>query len=184
MEGSSVMPASPTDILMAEHRIIEKVIAAMGRFADQLSSGGDVDRQPLSGLAPFMRQFADAYHHGKEEHRLFPVLVDRGLPAQNGPVQIMCMEHETGRRLVGEMAAAVDIYGETASDDTRKRLAGTLRALAEFYSQHIWKEDNVLFPMATRVLDAGTAANVLKAFGEVTMAEDRKAQFTAFAEGL
>ena len=69
------MSTSPTDNLMAEHRIIEKVTAAMSRFADALSSGQDVDRHPLAGLVPFMRQFADAYHHGKEEHRLFPVLV-------------------------------------------------------------------------------------------------------------
>ncbi|MDR3437681.1 hemerythrin domain-containing protein [Telmatospirillum sp.] len=177
------MPDTPTNILMAEHRIIEKVIAAMRRFADALSSGQDVDRQPLSGLVPFMRQFADAHHHGKEEHRLFPVLVACGLPAQNGPVQIMCSEHETGRQMVARLAAAIDAYGNGAAE-TRENLADALRAIAEFYSQHIWKEDNVLFPMAERVLDADSTANVLVAFREVTMPEDQRQGFIAYAESL
>jgi hemerythrin-like domain-containing protein len=178
------MPTSPTEILMAEHRIIEMVTAAMIRFADSLSSGQDVDHQPLAGLGPFMRQFADVYHHGKEEHRLFPVLIACGLPAQNGPVQVMCSEHETGRQLVARLVAAADAYTDMASPETRSDLAEALRGIAEFYSHHIWKEDNVLFPMAVRVLDADTAASVLAAFREVTMPEVQRQGFIAYAESL
>ncbi|MTJ83298.1 MAG: hemerythrin [Telmatospirillum sp.] len=178
------MPATPTDILMAEHRIIEKVIAAMRRFADALSSGQDVDRPALAGMVPFMRQFADAHHHGKEEHRLFPVLVACGLPAENGPVQVMCSEHEIGRQLVGDLAAAIDAYGPGAPEDARRTLAEALLAIADFYSQHIWKEDNVLFPMAGRVLDPDSVAGVLAAFSEVTMPEDQRQAFISYADGL
>jgi len=178
------MPTTPTDILMAEHRIIETVTAAMSRFADALSSDQDVDRHPLAGLVPFMRQFADAYHHGKEEHRLFPVLIARGLPAQNGPVQVMCSEHETGRHLVAQLEVAIGAYAGGASTETRKDLADALRGLAEFYGHHIWKEDNVLFPMAGRVLDADSAASVLAAFREVTMPEDQRQGFIAYAASL
>ncbi len=178
------MSATPTDILMAEHRIIEKVIAAMSRFADALSSGQDVDRSSLAGLAPFMRHFADAYHHGKEEHRLFPALVACGLPAENGPVQVMCSEHETGRQLVTRLAAAVDAYLGEASGETRTALAEALRELAGFYTRHIWKEDNILFPMAGQVLDAEATTSVLAAFDEVQMPEDRRRDFVAYAESL
>jgi len=178
------MTTNPTEILMAEHRIIEKVIAAMSRFADASSSGQDIDRRSLAGLVPFMRQFADAYHHGKEENRLFPVLIACGLPAQNGPVQVMCSEHETGRQLVARLAETIDAYTDEVSTETRKGLAETLRGLAEFYSHHIWKEDNVLFPMAERVLDADSHASVLAVFREVTMPEEQLQGFTAYAESL
>lgn len=178
------MPTAPTDILMAEHRIIERVTAAMSRFADALSSGGDVERRSLAGLCPFMRQFADGYHHGKEEHRLFPALIAGGLPKQNGPVQVMCLEHDTGRGLVARLASAVEAYDGEASAETRGDLADALRDLAEFYGRHIWKEDNILFPMAAQVLDADSAADVLAAFREVTMPEAQLQELLAYVESL
>jgi hemerythrin-like domain-containing protein len=178
------MPATPTDILMAEHRIIEKVIAAMDRFAGTLAAGGTLDRPSLEGLVPFMRQFADGFHHGKEEDRLFPALVSAGLPAHNGPVQVMCSEHETGRHLVGQLEEAIATHLAQAGTGTARTLAEALTALARFYGQHIWKEDNVLFPMAARVLDDGTQAAILAAFAEVTLPHERHQALLAFADGL
>lgn len=92
---------------MQEHRLIEKVLDAMRRHASALTSGEAVDSHKLAGLGPFMGEFADACHHGKEEQRLFPLLVERGLPPSNGPVQAMCAEHEIGRCLVGDLKGAV-----------------------------------------------------------------------------
>jgi hemerythrin-like domain-containing protein len=178
------MSATPTEILMAEHRVIEKVIAAMERFAGILAAGGSLDRPSLQGLVPFMRQFADGFHHGKEEDRLFPALVSAGLPAHNGPVQVMCSEHETGRHLVGRLEDAIGAYLGQADAGTAGTLAETLTALAQFYGQHIWKEDNVLFPMAARVLDDTARAAILAAFAEVTLPPDRHQALIAFADGL
>ena len=120
-----------------------------------------------------MREFADAHHHGKEEYRLFPALVARGLPARNGPVQVMCSEQEAGRRMMSELAAAIDAYADGAAAHTRTNLGQALRAIAEFYDRHIGKEDNVLFPMAGRILDEDSTAGILVAFGEVTMPAER-----------
>ena len=76
----------------------------------------------------------------------------------------MCSEHEIGRQLVARLAASIDTYADGTVPETRRNLADALRAIAEFYSQHIWKEDNVLFPMARKVLDANSTAGVLAAF--------------------
>ena len=160
------MSARPIEILMDEHRIIEKVLAAMRQYADALKSGSPVDKDKLQGLVPFMREFADACHHGKEEHRLFPALVAKGLPARNGPIQAMCAEHETGRRLVCDLESAVGRHLDRQAGADAE-LADALVAIADFYARHIWKEDNVLFPMADRALGADDVAGLIEAFGEV-----------------
>ena len=101
------MFTNPTEILSNEHRVIEKVLGAMGFFAQALTSGEAIDEQKLAGLVPFMREFADAHHHAKEEHLLFPKLVANGLPASNGPVQAMCAEHQIGRGQVSRLENAI-----------------------------------------------------------------------------
>lgn len=179
------MPSKPIENLMDEHRLIEKVLAAMRRYASALQSGEPVERASIEGLVPFMREFADACHHGKEEHRLFPMLVERGLPARNGPIQAMCAEHETGRRLVGDLENAIgrhlDGHAGTAGE-----LAAAMVAIADFYARHIWKEDNVLFPMADRVLGADEVAGLIAAFdkadGRAGVAS--RERFVRFARGL
>jgi len=179
------MPSKPIEILMDEHRVIEKVLAAMRDFAAALRAGGSVNRESLVGLVPFMRDFADARHHGKEEHRLFPVLNDKGLPARNGPVQAMCSEHETGRRLVGDLENAVGRHlgGHPGAADG---LAAAMVAIADFYARHIWKEDNVLFPLADRVLGPEEVADLITAFGEVDGRDEKapRETFSPFAPGL
>jgi hemerythrin-like domain-containing protein len=175
------MSDTPTDILMQEHRVIEKVLAAMTRLADRVEAGAAVEPGELAMLVPFMREFADACHHGKEEHRLFPALVAGGLPASNGPVQVMCAEHEIGRGLVGRLDGAVAAY---AAGRTDAGLPAALRAIVDFYRQHIWKEDNVLFPMAQRVLGPDEAAALLAAFAEVNDGSSSRQRFIDYADRL
>lgn len=61
------MPSKPIENLTDEHRLFEKVLAAMRRYASALQSGEPVKRASIEGLVPFMREFADDCHHGKEE---------------------------------------------------------------------------------------------------------------------
>ena len=40
----------------------------------------------------FIRNYADRFHHAKEEDVLFKALVDNGTPKENSPVAAMLME--------------------------------------------------------------------------------------------
>ena len=62
------------EILMDEHRLIERVLASLHAFAAQLEPGQPQARQRLDQFAEFFREFADRLHHGKEEDRLFKVI--------------------------------------------------------------------------------------------------------------
>ena len=102
--------ASATQVLMDEHQGIERMLAAMEAQIPRLEAG-DGGAVPLfeQGV-DFLRNFADRCHHHKEELLLFPLLVERGVPSQGGPVGVMLAEHETGRAEIRAMDEAIRRY--------------------------------------------------------------------------
>jgi hemerythrin-like domain-containing protein len=61
-----------TDMLMQEHRVIEKALDAMERWSANLGRENEPDEKAeLARFVAFIQGFADAYHHGKEEDILF-----------------------------------------------------------------------------------------------------------------
>lgn len=143
--------ATPIEVLEAEHRVIQKMVAGMSVLAEQLESGEPADAALLESIVAFLRTFADRCHHGKEETFLFPALIRRGVPSHGCPIGGLTMEHQKGRVMVGELADA--IRGCAAGEaPAREDLIKSLRALVAFYPNHIWKEDYLLFPLAGKVL--------------------------------
>ena len=135
------------ETLMGEHRVIERGIDALTAFADEARRRTTDDREELGRFVTFIREFADACHHAKEEDILFKAMVEAGFPSQGGPIAVMLAEHDEGRRFVkqlGELAAAADPWGA----EDRQRLADAAHGYADLLHQHIHKEDTVLYPMA------------------------------------
>ena len=143
--------ATAVEMLEAEHRVIQKMVAGMSVLAEQIEGGEPVDVSLLESIVVFLRTFADRLHHGKEESFLFPALIRRGVPSQGCPIGGLTMEHQKGRVMVGELADAIRGY-DAGEPPARGNLVKSLRALVAFYPNHIWKEDYLLFPLAGKVL--------------------------------
>lgn len=97
-----------TDILMDEHRVIERVLTSLEQAAVRLNQGEAVRPGFFIDAADFVKGFADGCHHKKEEGVLFTALVDAGLPQNVGPVGVMLDEHEQGRAFTRGMRAAAE----------------------------------------------------------------------------
>jgi len=138
------------ETLMTEHRTIERAIDALVAFADATLRGGD-DRAELGRFVAFIREFADAHHHGKEEEILFKVMVEAGFPAREGPIGVMLMEHDIGRRHVKALADLSLSPGPWTAED-RKRVHEEANGYADLLRGHIHKEDAILYPMAQQRL--------------------------------
>jgi hemerythrin-like domain-containing protein len=120
-------------------------------MADQLDAGQSVNVEILQRTVEFMRIYVDQFHHGKEEQLLFPLLVRRGVPTRGCPIEALTHEHVIGRELVAGLSEALlgyQKYGPVAEDTLMK----SLRALADLYTNHIWKENYLLFPMTNKIL--------------------------------
>ena len=157
---------TPVEMLEAEHRVIQKVVAAMAVLAERLDGGEDLDVPQLENVVEFLRTFADRCHHGKEETVLFPALIRRGVPSHGCPIGGLTMEHQKGRVMVGELADAIRGYA-AGEPPARDNLVKSLRALVALYPSHIWKEDYLLFPLAGKVLTPEDQQDLMDKFNKV-----------------
>ncbi|GAP13361.1 uncharacterized conserved protein [Longilinea arvoryzae] len=175
-----------TEILSSEHRIIERVIAALETESDRLASGQAVPPAFFLEAADFIQGFGDGCHHAKEEKVLFKALVANGLPKKNGPVGAMLMEHEQGRVFTRAMRAAAERL-QNGDSSAAAEVIQNARGYATLLRQHIQKEDRVLFPMANQVIPADQHADIFERFEAIEEEETGAGvheKFEALAEKL
>ena len=154
-----------TEVLKEEHRVIEKVLNALYAFALKLERGEEVNVSILEKSIDFIKTFADRCHHGKEEDRLFQLMARQGFPKNSGPIAVMLQEHELGRSFVKAMADAIERYkGGDAS--SKGDIVENAREYTNLLRQHIYKEDNVLYPLADRTLREKDQKNLIDEFEE------------------
>ncbi|MBI5863083.1 MAG: hemerythrin domain-containing protein [Planctomycetes bacterium] len=156
----------PCDTLKEEHRVIERVLQVLAVLARRSDRGEGFDEGGFSRCVEFFRLFADACHHGKEEDLLFPALIERGMPGEGGPIAVMLYEHNVGRKLVTQIAEAIKARAE-GDPDAEKRATTAAMDFYRMLTQHIDKEDNVLFRMGEQILPPEAQANLCTKFDEV-----------------
>ncbi len=175
-----------TEILSSEHRVIESVIAAMDVAANRLEAGEAVRPEFFVDAARFIADFADGYHHGKEEGVLFEAMARNGMPMDDGPIAMMVYEHERGREITAGLrkAAAALAAGDREAGDAVVQYA---RDYGELLTHHIYKEDNILFPMAAQVIVPQDQDEVLIEFSRVEAeraAKGAKASYVDLARAM
>jgi hemerythrin-like domain-containing protein len=162
------MPAdsTPTALLRRQHQNILAIAGILDQLLDDAPGAAPPDYDALADCVRFIRLYADALHHGKEEDLLFPELVARGMPNDQGPVGVMLHEHALGRGFAKAMAEALpDARGGDAA--AARRLADAGRSYAHLIREHIMKEDQVLFEMADQMIDAPACRRLCTAYDHV-----------------
>ncbi len=158
-----MMKTDVTQALVAEHRLILRMITLLERNAPRTAIGDYVDWQFYLDGVDFIRNYADRFHHAKEEDVLFTALVRNGMPRENSPVAAMLMEHDQGRAFVLNMDTAVQktLDGFPGLQIT---IAENALAYSALLRDHIGKEDDILYPLAERVLPEALRGEILEAY--------------------
>lgn len=160
----------PTEVLSQEHRAIEARLDELERQVAAARSGGPFPRRFLDEALDFFRCFADGCHHAKEEKLLFPLMRERGVAAQGGPIGVMLAEHKQGRVCLKDVRENLD-SAERGSLEARERVFGRAEAYIHLLRHHIDKEDNILFRMARMVLRPEDVAGLQQQFAAVEVPE-------------
>jgi hemerythrin-like domain-containing protein len=145
----------PLQKLADEHRVIQRWLALVPEIVDNLPSRWDQLRPILEEAVTFIRNYADAYHHAKEEKVLFA-----GFDPEMDIIATMCREHDQARQLVRELVQGI----ETADIAV---VATCLTAHRELLQAHIRKEDEILYPWIDRGLSDGQVGQLFSRFREV-----------------
>jgi len=154
-----------TQILRQEHEVILGVLDATEKTANALEAGSEIPAEVLQETVEFLRKFADTQHHGKEEDHLFPKL-RQSMPMAGGPVIMMLMEHQIGRSHITRMAEAAKSYSE-GNRAAGAEWADAALDYAALLREHIYKENNIVFAVAERVLTPDEQQQLASAFAEV-----------------
>ena len=155
---------------MDEHRVIGRELDSLEAGAARLARGEAVRPGFFLDVADFAAGFADGGHHQKEEGILFPTMTQHGASAHGGAIDVMLQEHEAGRAYVRQLrAAARDLQsGDSAAAG---KVVAAARGYAALLRDHIAKEDEMLFPMASEMIPESDQDEVMAKFAHVEQDE-------------
>lgn len=156
----------PTQELMAEHNAVLVALQLLEKVEAALAAKIEQSPEHLGQLLDFLKGFVDRCHHGKEEDVLFPELERRGVKREGGPIGVMLMEHDVGRGHVRALSDGLDRLRRGEADAVAA-IRESARAYRDLLRAHIHKENNVLFPMADRLVPDDVAARMAEQFEEI-----------------
>jgi len=178
---------SVTAELIAEHRIIDRMVEVIDHLAREIGAGRSVAGEELRQVLDFIENFADRCHHAKEDETLFPLLAERGVPDEKGgPIGTMSSEHERSRALTREIAANLELY-DSGDTGAAKVIADSAAAYARLLRPHLDKEEEVLFAIAEEVLTDEDTAKLVVAFAQLEeehLGPDGKDRYIELVEEL
>ncbi|MBP1450166.1 MAG: hemerythrin domain-containing protein [Thermoproteus sp.] len=131
-----------TSVLREHH---QRILEAL-QLLERALGAERPDPDDIMALISFASKFVDACHHSVEEYVLFPEANRRGFPFEGGPIYVMVSEHGVGRYLVRMMELLYESWRRGDASAYRD-LVDYARLYTDHISQHIAKEDTVLFPM-------------------------------------
>ena len=145
----------PMKKLVDEHVLIKRWIALIPEFAKNLDVESEEGRRLILEGIDMIRSYADKYHHAKEEDILFKYFDE-----QADIIKVMHAEHTRGRALVQEMLAALE-------KRDAKTIAENLMTYRELLTDHIRKEDEILYPWMDNQLSTRQVGELFSKFDEV-----------------
>jgi uncharacterized protein len=171
-----------SELLMTDHETTEKVFEAVERA---LAAPGGPSPALLKDALEYFTGYVDACHNKKEENHLFPLIERRGVPRGGGPLGVMLMEHDQSRHVLPTLLQVADRYlggDRDALDDLKV-------AFSEYSSllkNHFWKENDILYPMARRVMTEADGQDVVKGIEETeaSVGPDTRAKYYALADRI
>lgn len=154
--------------LVYEHELIERAMAVLQQNLEKLESG-EYDATQLTRSLDFLLEFGDKVHNKKEEDHLFPLMQQRGVPVQGGPLGVMLMEHEAERDLLSRMLIQVPKLKDLSPADLAQFKQGGMDYL-RIRAEHIWKENDVLYNIGRQVLTPDDATSLVDSFNSIDLA--------------
>jgi hemerythrin-like domain-containing protein len=150
---------SCVDVLLEEHRAIEKMLNVLEAVAGRLERREPLPEGTVRDLLEFFRVFADGVHHQKEEAFLFPALVAHDRDAASPPIDAYLAQHDIGRGYMREMVEASREM-ERGVASAAAAFAASARDYIGMLREHIRIEDHYFTDFAAKLLTVDEDADV------------------------
>lgn len=140
-----------TEILTREHTLILQALNGLSRAQKKIEENQQLPKEFFEKALVFLREFADQFHHFKEEYLMFGLLALKKDGAFDGPIGSLRFQHERCRACIDEISNSLDGYAD-GDDIATTRLLENLAAYISLLRRHIYEEDHIFFKMAEKEL--------------------------------
>lgn len=143
----------PIQILLEEHKIIKQFTNKLKDIANKIIGAKDFDSvsEELKQISHIIKHFKESEsHYVREENVLFPYLEKHGITE---PPTVMWTEHNKIRELKKKIYTVFEAQEKTIFQYFTKQLEESAIYLNDMLSNHFYKEGNILFPTALKVID-------------------------------
>lgn len=150
---------NPIETLYEEHNII---IDAINIAYDlrKIIDNSDLYEEQANSLIMFFKEFADKYHHQKEETVLFPQMIKANELLESGVVQEMYENHEDFRKLINEIEKSIK---NKDFENAQEKLEQYIGALTD----HIAVENEEVFEIAQTLFNEKDLEKIYYKFKDI-----------------
>jgi hemerythrin-like domain-containing protein len=138
-----------TDILIAEHGLIRQALGSLSLARNKLERNGRPQKSFFEKGIDFCRNFADRFHHFKEENLMFGMLALKEECDLDSEMIALRYQHERNRHFIRQMENVLDPYAD-GDDIATTTLLENLASYISLLKRHIHREDHLFFKMAER----------------------------------
>lgn len=151
----SLTLSPPMRSLVDEHALIKRWVALIPVIAKNFDFQSVEDVQTIREGVDFITSYADRFHHAKEEDILFGYFDEE--------IDIIKVMHDDHRRARGHVKAIKESLETRNSVGIEEHLT----AYGEILSEHIKKEDEILYPWMDRILTTSQVGEIFSLFNDV-----------------
>lgn len=155
----------PIYILMREHRLMLEMTDKLKINCEELIKAGNLDENLYGKLSKLIENLKSSEcHYIREENVLFSYLEKHGVTE---PPKIMWMEHDKIREAKKLIFTEYEGLKKNSSSDVINVLKNHVIELYELLSSHFYKENNILFNAAMRLIDNEEWLQIYREFAEI-----------------
>lgn len=140
-------------VLMEEHQNILRMLKVIRQLCLHTFNTKEVYYKGFYDAIDFIRNYADKFHHGKEEDILFDKMSSELGPAiKQGPIYGMLAEHDLGRLFVKNLEEALQKVKDGSKENIIDVIANAI-AYTDLLHRHIDKEDTAIYTFLEKQLN-------------------------------
>lgn len=168
-----------TQNLEKDHEYILRLI----RIMEEMAAGKTQNITHMETVIDLIRNFADGFHHAKEENLLFPAMIEKGFSKEQGPIAVMLSDHDQGRHFVNGMEAGLQLYKYGDKQGLEKTYESML-SYGQLLQSHISKENNVLFRMADKSLSPADQQKLAEEFEDIEKNSSYSSKISVYHQSI
>ena len=132
-------------VMVKEHENIKRMLKVVRKACFKVIKGEEINYDDFNKMIEFIRLYADAHHHGKEEKFLFKEMQSNlGKLGENLITHGMLVEHDFGRLYMSDLSEALKKVKEGDEESILDVISNAI-GYTNLLTRHIGKEDDAVY---------------------------------------